>query len=53
MVIMPKAKYITWGGQTFEGKGIAPDIFVPWSPEAFAAGHDNQLECAVQIVQNL
>ena len=53
MVIMPKAKYITWGGQTFEGKGIVPDVVVPWSPESFAAGHDNQLECAMQIVRDL
>jgi carboxyl-terminal processing protease len=53
MVIMPKAKYITWGGQTFEGKGISPDIVVPWSPESFAAGRDNQLECAMQIAREL
>jgi C-terminal processing protease CtpA/Prc len=53
MVIMPKAKYITWGGQTFEGKGIAPDVSVPWSPEAFANGHDNQLQCAMEIALGL
>lgn len=53
MVIMPKAAYITWGGQTFEGHGILPDITAAWSPEAFAAGQDNQLECAMQVVRDL
>jgi len=43
---MPKAAYITWGGQRFEGKGISPDVVVPWSPESFAAGRDNQLPLA-------
>ena len=53
MLIMPKAAYITWGGQTFEGHGIPADVVVAWSPEAFAAGQDNQLESAKRIVQAL
>lgn len=53
LVIMPRAAYITWGGQTFEGKGIRPDVVVPWSPEASAAGRDNQLERAVEVVRDL
>jgi carboxyl-terminal processing protease len=53
MLIMPKAAYITWGGQTFEGDGIRPDVVVPWSPEAFAAGQDNQLERAVEVVREM
>jgi C-terminal processing protease CtpA/Prc len=53
MVIMPKAAYITWGGQKFEGRGIQPDVTVPWSPEAHAAGRDNQLECAMDLVHHL
>jgi carboxyl-terminal processing protease len=53
MVIMPKAAYITWGGQRFEGHGIQPDVFVPWSPQAFAAGQDNQLECAIGVVSEV
>jgi tricorn protease len=53
MLIMPKAAYITWGGQRFEGHGILPDIAVPWSPEEFGAGRDNQLERAIEIVKNL
>jgi carboxyl-terminal processing protease len=53
MLIMPKAAYITWGGQRFEGKGISPDVLVAWSPESFGAGHDNQLECAMRLVKEL
>src|SRR5579884_908425 len=53
MVIMSKAAYITWGGQRFEGRGIRPDVDVPWSPEAFAAGRDNQLECAMGVVAEI
>ena len=53
MVIMPKAAYITWGGQTFEGKGIPPDVVAPWSPEAYAEGQDNQLERAAEVVREL
>jgi carboxyl-terminal processing protease len=53
MVIMPKAAYITWGGQRFEGRGIQPDVFMPWSPEAFAAGADNQLEWAIRVVSEV
>jgi carboxyl-terminal processing protease len=53
MLIMPRAAYITWGGKTFEGKGVPPDVEVPWSPEASAAGQDNQLENAMRIVREL
>ena len=53
MLIMPKAAYITWGGQRFEGHGIVPDVMAPWSPEEFAAGRDNQLERAIQIAKEI
>jgi C-terminal processing protease CtpA/Prc len=48
MVIMPKAAYITWQGNRFEGRGVKPDVEVPWSPEEFREGKDNQLEAAVE-----
>jgi C-terminal processing protease CtpA/Prc len=51
MLIMPKAEYLTWQGRKFEGSGIRPDVEVPWSPESFAAGVDNQLEAAINILQ--
>jgi C-terminal processing protease CtpA/Prc len=53
MVIMPKAAYITWGGQRFEGRGIPPDVIVPWLPEEYAAGRDNQLERAKGVITEL
>jgi C-terminal processing protease CtpA/Prc len=51
MVIMPKAAYLTWQGQRFEGRGIAPDVSVQWSPEAYAAGEDNQLNAAQKVLR--
>jgi carboxyl-terminal processing protease len=48
MLIMPKAQYITWQGHRFEGAGIKHDVEVPWSPEAFSNGKDNQLDSAVR-----
>jgi C-terminal processing protease CtpA/Prc len=52
MLIMPKAQYITWHGHRFEGSGIKPNIEVPWSLEQFAAGVDNQLEAALELLRN-
>src|SRR6202035_2313099 len=51
MVIMPKAAYLTWHGQKFEGRGVVPDIVVPWSPEAYGAGNDNQLDAALNLIR--
>ncbi len=50
MVILPKAAYLTWNGQRFEGRGIIPDVSVPWSPEAYIAGEDKQLNAALEVV---
>jgi carboxyl-terminal processing protease len=52
MLVMPKAAYITWGGKRFEGHGVLPDTVVSWSPEAFAAGGDNQLEAGMNALCN-
>lgn len=53
MVIMPKAAYLTWSGQRFEGTGILPDVEVPWSPDAYIAGDDNQLNAALGAVREM
>ena len=53
MLIIPKAEYITWQGHRFEGAGVKPDFEVPWSPEAFSTGKDNQLDSAVQVVSRI
>lgn len=52
-VIIPKAAYITWAGETFEGRGIQPDIYIPWSPELYGEGRDGQLEKAIEVVRSL
>ena len=50
MLIMPKAEYVTWHGQTFEGHGVTPDIPIPWTPATDGDG-DMQLEEALRIVR--
>ncbi len=52
-VILPKAAYITWQGQTFEGRGLMPDVLVPWSLDAARNEVDNQLNTAIDIVRSL
>jgi carboxyl-terminal processing protease len=53
MVIMPKAAYVTWHGNRFEGRGIKPDVEERWSPEEYAIGRDNQFVKAVEIARSL
>ena len=53
MLIMPKAEYITWHGHRFEGSGVKPDKEVPWVPEAFAAGRDDQMDTAIEVVRRI
>lgn len=53
LVIFPKAAYITWDGATFEGKGVSPNVEVPWSFEAYQQERDNQLERALEVVSAL
>ena len=53
MLIMPKAEYVTWQGQRFEGAGIKPEVEVPWSPDCFAAGTDNQLQLALDVASRM
>jgi C-terminal processing protease CtpA/Prc len=48
MLIMPKAEYVTWHGQRFEGSGVKPDMEVPWVP---LANSDNQADAALRILQ--
>jgi carboxyl-terminal processing protease len=52
MLIMPKAEYLTWMGQRFEGSGVKPHFEVPWIPNSEAAGEDNQLAHALRILDN-
>ena len=43
MLVMPKAAYITWAGDRFEGHGILPHVEERWSAEDYRNGRDNQL----------
>jgi carboxyl-terminal processing protease len=49
MLIMPKASYVTWHGNRFEGHGVEPDVAEPWSPREYLAGRDNQLDAAMRV----
>lgn len=47
MLIMPKAEYVTWKGERFEGHGVRPDVLVPWSADDFNTKQDHQLIVAL------
>ena len=49
MLVMPKAEYVTWRGQRFEGSGVKPDVEVPWVP--LSAENDNQLDAALELLE--
>lgn len=53
MAIMPKAAYVTWLGNRFEGKGIEPDVREPWWPEEYLNGRDMQLSRAIEVACSL
>ena len=48
MLVMPKAEYRTWSGERFEGRGILPDIRVPWSADQQLGDLSDQLSTAIQ-----
>jgi C-terminal processing protease CtpA/Prc len=50
---IPVSNYLTWEGKCFEGSGIAPDVEVPFSPEAALEGRDHQLEEGTRIAASL
>jgi C-terminal processing protease CtpA/Prc len=50
-IALPVANYYTWAGNNLEGKGVAPDIDEPISPEALWSGEDNQLARALKALR--
>src|SRR6266851_10167851 len=50
---MPVAGWYTWQGDCIEGQGVEPDVIVENSPESLAAGVDNQLRAALEVVNTL
>ena len=51
IVILPVGAYLTWGGQTLEGKGVQPDTVVELNYEAVTAGRDPQLDEAIRLLE--
>ena len=51
VVILPVGAYLTWSGQTLEGKGVQPDAVVELSYEAVSAGQDPQLDEALRLLE--
>jgi len=50
---IPIGAYISWKGTRIEGRGIDPDIAVPWSYEDARRGVDNQLDKATEVANAL
>jgi carboxyl-terminal processing protease len=50
-LVVPVAAYISAKGTQIEGKGITPDVDVPWSFGDAVQGSDNQLSAAVASLQ--
>jgi C-terminal processing protease CtpA/Prc len=50
---MPVAGWYTWQGRCIEGRGVEPDVEVELSCDSLAAGVDNQLARAIEVVQLL
>jgi C-terminal processing protease CtpA/Prc len=51
-LIIPVAAYVSAKGAQIEGKGITPNISVPWSFPDAVAGKDNQIEAAIEALAN-
>jgi C-terminal processing protease CtpA/Prc len=50
---LPVSGWFTSKGRSLEGNGVAPDVLVEISPDALAAGHDNQMTVAIDIATGL
>ncbi|HLZ49297.1 MAG TPA: hypothetical protein VKP61_00975 [Candidatus Acidoferrum sp.] len=50
---VPVAGWYTWNGECIEGKGVEADVPIENSPESLAAGVDNQLQAALEVVNTL
>jgi tricorn protease len=50
---LPVFGWYTSGGRSLEGNGLEPDVSIEISPDALAAGQDNQMTRAIEIVNGL
>jgi len=53
VIRMPVAGWYTWQGESIEGQGVEPDVFVESSAESLAMGADPQLENALRLSERL
>ena len=52
MLILPKAEYVTWQEQRYEGRGIIPNVQAVRIRSEFGSRSDRQLEIATDIVRS-
>ncbi|TRX54830.1 hypothetical protein FNH22_18930 [Fulvivirga sp. M361] len=50
-VQLSSCKFISLNGNVYESSGLAPDIFIPHSSEAYDQGRDAQLEYAIELLK--
>lgn len=50
---LPVAAYLTWQGKMVEGTGIKPSVSADLGPDELIAGHDSQMERAVETVTTM
>jgi len=49
-LVIPIAAYVSAQGTQIEGKGVTPDISIPWSFEDAETGADTQLQGAIDVL---
>jgi len=50
VLVIPKAKYFTWQGKTFEGTAVKPDQVSPWQSRTTPSAQDDELEAALREI---
>jgi C-terminal processing protease CtpA/Prc len=50
-LVIPIAAYVSARGTQIEGKGVTPDVSIPWSFEGADAGKDSQLQGAIDLLR--
>jgi C-terminal processing protease CtpA/Prc len=53
IVGLPVAAYLTWQGSLIEGKGVVPSVPVELFPDHLVAGHDPQMQTAIEVVSGM
>jgi carboxyl-terminal processing protease len=51
-LVFPVAAYQSWNGTRIEGRGIEPDVRVPWSFVDAQRGEDTQLDRALEVLRD-